>query len=220
MPVGQMQVEAMTAANRPPQKEQRLQQQPQPAVQQLQQKRETQQQLAAPIAGSAQRPAGESRRLVSLRHQFRQLDGVEHSCVILVRKIQYLGFSASTQLENHFKAFGPVQDVVLPQSHTKPSLPSESNNRVETVRQRPTNLAFVIMERTAGAEAALAAGTEQLIGGVTVVLDPFDGTRWKHHGAALGARKESPFPAREEDEENVEPFGGTRWQHCGAALDC
>jgi hypothetical protein len=96
---------------------------------------------------------------------------------------------------------------------------------VETVRQRPTNLAFVIMERTAGAEAALAAGTEQLIGGVTVVLDPFDGTRWKLQKEKLQkdaqrARKQSPPPAQDGSASDGSARGSDSWKHHGAALDC
>jgi hypothetical protein len=153
----------------------------------------------------------------TMRDQLRQLEDVGPGCVILARKIQYLGLSASTLIEHHFKAFGPVQDVVVPSSHVKPCrLPSESDDRAEAVRQRPANLAFVVMESAAGAEAALAAGTEQLIGGTTVVLEPFDGTRWKQHGAASGARKHKqvPLAAQEEDED------GTRWKHPQAALNC
>jgi hypothetical protein len=54
-----MQAEAMTAANWPPQKERKLQQQ-QLAVQQLQQKRDTQQQLLAPIMEGSTRIGSKS----------------------------------------------------------------------------------------------------------------------------------------------------------------
>jgi hypothetical protein len=54
-----------------------------------------------------------------------------------------------------------------------------SKSRLAAVRQRPAHLGFVIMESAADADAALKAGTEHMIGGATIVLDPFDATRWK-----------------------------------------
>jgi hypothetical protein len=194
-----------------------------------QQKRGTpQQQQQLPLARSEalEQPAG---RAVTMRDQLRELEDVEHNCVMLARRIQYLGFSASTQLEDHFKAFGPVQCVVVPQSHVKPvKPPSEAGSgseRAEPVRQRPANLAFVIMESAAGADAALAAGKEHLIGGATIVMEPFDGTRWKLQKEKLQkdaqrARKQSPPPAQDGSASDGSARGSDSWKHHGAALDC
>ncbi|CAK0879514.1 unnamed protein product, partial [Prorocentrum cordatum] len=133
---------------------------------------------AAPV-GATQRPAGEEASGLTMRDQLRLLKDKEHSCVILTRKIQYLGFTASEQLEEHFRAFGRVQDVLVPRSHVKSSyLPSGSKKRQATVRQRPAHLGFVVMENAAGAEAAFAAGTEHKIGETTIVLEQFDEARW------------------------------------------
>ncbi|CAK0835830.1 unnamed protein product [Prorocentrum cordatum] len=140
------------------------------ARQQQQQQKQQQPTLAA-VAGVAQRPAGEEGSAGTMRDQLRVLKDQERNCVILARRIQYLGFSASTQLENHFKAFGPVKDVLVPQSHVK--------NRQAAVRQRPAHLGFVVMASAAGAEAAFEAGTEHVIGGATIILEHFDETRWK-----------------------------------------
>lgn len=190
------------------------------------QKRGTpQQQQQLPLARSealAPRPAGEAGGDVTMRDSLRDLEDVEHSCVILARRIQYLGFSASTQLEGHFKTFGTVQCVVVPQSHVKPTkTPSEagssSDQPAPAGRQRPANLAFVIMESAAGAEAVLAAGTEHTIGGAKIVLEPFDGTRWKLQKEKLQKEavrtKQGPPPDQEDG-------GSDGWKHHGAALDC
>jgi hypothetical protein len=166
-----------------PPNEQKLRQPPRVATQKQneeEKRRQQQQPTPAALAGTVQRPAGEEGSGSTMRDQLRLLKDKERSCVILARRIQYLGFSASAQLEDHFRAFGPVQNVLVPQSHVKSCyLPSGSKKRQATVRQRPAHLGFVIMQCASGAEAAFAAGTEHTIGGATVVLEPFDEARWK-----------------------------------------
>jgi len=148
--------------------------------QQQQQQQQQQQPPSAVSAPPAQRPADEEGSGETMREQLRLLKDKDHRCVILTRRIQYLGFSASTELENHFKAFGPVHHVLVPRSHVKSSyLPTGSRRRQATVRQRPAHLGFVIMDSAAGAEAAFAAGAEHAIGGNTIILEPFDEARWR-----------------------------------------
>jgi len=115
-----------------------------------------------------------------MREQLRQLQDAEKGTVLTVRKIQYLGFSAPTHLEEHFKTFGPVSYVLVPQSHVRSSfLPSGIKKRQATIRQRPAHLGFVIMGTPAAAQAAFDAGSQHTIGEASVILEPFDEARWK-----------------------------------------
>ncbi|CAK0879335.1 unnamed protein product [Prorocentrum cordatum] len=97
--------------HQPGQRAQRPRQPPHQAMQQQRQdEAREQQQLPAALKGSAQRPDDEVGG-VTMRDLLRMLKDKEHRCVILTRRIQYLGFSAPTQLEDHFGAFGPVQET-------------------------------------------------------------------------------------------------------------
>jgi hypothetical protein len=133
-----------------------------------------QQRPSAALEERAQRVAYDEGSGKTLRDQLRLLKDRDHRCVIMVRKIQYLGFSASELLADYFGTFGSVQDVLVPQSQARSAKAPQ-----ETVRQRPAHLGFVIMESAAGVEAAFAAGAEHIVGGAAIILEPFDEARWQ-----------------------------------------
>jgi hypothetical protein len=138
------------------------------------QRRHRQQQPSAALEEGAQRVAYDEGSGATMRDQLRLLKERDHRCVIMVRKIQYLGFSASELLADYFGTFGSVQDVLVPQSQARSCKGAHA-----AVRQRPAHLGFVIMESAASVKAAFATGAEHIVGGAAIILEPFDEARWQ-----------------------------------------
>lgn len=88
------------------------------------------------------------------------LEKIKEQCpekALIARKIKPLGFESPELLREHFTKYGPVRDVLVSHSITKPS-PKRPNGRM-----RPAAMGFVIMETLEGAKKALAAGELQMI---------------------------------------------------------
>mmetsp|Transcript_115005 Transcript_115005/g.215238 ORF Transcript_115005/g.215238 Transcript_115005/m.215238 type:complete len:591 (+) Transcript_115005:85-1857(+) len=95
----------------------------------------------------------------TLRAHLRELQKIEPDRVVLVRKINRLGFESPAVLEKHYSQFGKVERVLVAHSHVK------SQNRRFFSRLRPSGLGFVVMSKREEAEAIFALGQEQTIGG-------------------------------------------------------
>jgi HEPN domain-containing protein len=111
----------------------------------------------------------------TMRHNLQDLENIDHSRIVLVRKINRLGIESPDFLEAHYSQYGKVDQVLAPHSHVK--LRGGSGWRL-----RPTCLGFVVMSKPSEAEAILAAGPEQQIRGglpgqedswVTISVSPF-----------------------------------------------
>lgn len=76
---------------------------------------------------------------------------------LIVRKIKQLGFQSPEILKEHFEQYGEVSEVMVAHSITKPSA-KRTKGRV-----RPAAVGFVVMRSLEGAEAAFAAGEEQMV---------------------------------------------------------
>jgi hypothetical protein len=94
----------------------------------------------------------------TMRHNLRELENLDHSRIVLVRKINRLGMKSPEFLEAHYSQYGKVEQVLAPHSHVK--LKGGCGWRL-----RPTCLGFIVMSTAAEAEAILAAGPEQQIRG-------------------------------------------------------
>ena len=82
------------------------------------------------------------------------LRDVDAACVLLIRKTRGLHVAA---FREHFEAYGRVHDVLVPQPQQRR-------------RMRPSNIAFVIMAEAGAAQAAVAAGREQVVAGCWVAV--------------------------------------------------
>lgn len=89
--------------------------------------------------------------------------------LIIVRRINKLGFKASRKLKQYFGEFGSVTRVLIAHSTCRDLKDSEGK-----VRQRPSSLGFVQMASAEAVRKALALGTEQEVEGATILVQKFE----------------------------------------------
>jgi len=104
----------------------------------------------------------------SLRQDLELLRQRQPECVIIVRKIKKLGFESPQILDDYFSQYGEVKELLVAHSHVKPTAKRPSG------RVRPAALGFVVMATQDAAQNAFKAGTDQVIGGVSIELAPFE----------------------------------------------
>lgn len=131
----------------------------------------------------------------------KELAGKDSRCVILVKKVNRLGFEANSALRKYFAEYGTVKDIymaypaeqhlagnprfalqpcpdlvsphVLPDISSPQECPS-SQQPPCAKRLRPAGMGFVLMERAEGAARALAQGREHDVEGKIIVVLPFE----------------------------------------------
>jgi hypothetical protein len=109
-------------------------------------------------------PGGEEE---TLRTHLRDLQKVEAERVVLVRKINRLGFDSPAALEAHYSRYGTVERILVAHSHVK------SQNRRIAARLRPSGLGFVVMGSKEEVEAILSDGPEQMVSGALIRVQIF-----------------------------------------------
>jgi hypothetical protein len=120
------------------------------------------------IGSAAQGPSQETGSEFTLRTHLRELQKVELSRIVLIRKISKLGFDSAPILESHYSHFGKVEKVLVAHSHVKPQHCGQGT------RLRPSGLGFVVMSEASEVEAILAAGENQFVHGVRVQVRHFE----------------------------------------------
>lgn len=103
----------------------------------------------------------------TLRTHLHILHQVEAERVLLVRKINRLGFGSAPALEEHCSKYGKVERVLVAHSRVK------SLNKRLNARLRPSGLGFVIMSKKDEADSILALGPEQEIAGAVIRVQRF-----------------------------------------------
>jgi hypothetical protein len=100
--------------------------------------------------------------------QLSELQSEDPDKVIIVRKINRLGFESADILTEHFSQFGHVNKVLLSNAHNKMSDASHQ------VRLRPSGIGFLVFDTPEAAARVLAEGQTQIINGVEVVVRAFE----------------------------------------------
>lgn len=103
-----------------------------------------------------------------MRSHLRDLQTVDSSRILLLRKINRLGFDSPRMLEDHYKNYGHVERVLVAHSHVK------SPYRRYVKRLRPSGLGFVVMSTIAEVDAILADGAEQMVAGALIKVQRFE----------------------------------------------
>jgi len=106
----------------------------------------------------------------TLQMHLRSLQDIDENQVVLVRKISRLGFDAPSILKNHFSWYGVVSQVRVP--HSKVKVFSGTSRR-PAFRWRPSSLGFIVMKSSADATAIIKQGSQQVIAGVLIQVQPF-----------------------------------------------
>mmetsp|Transcript_33808 Transcript_33808/g.78169 ORF Transcript_33808/g.78169 Transcript_33808/m.78169 type:complete len:530 (-) Transcript_33808:301-1890(-) len=106
----------------------------------------------------------------TLRMHLRSLLNVDSNRVLIVRKINRLGFSSPTILKEHFSWYGTVENVLVAHSRVK----SGGGQAGMVSRLRPSGLGFVVMSKNEEAELILAQGAEQQVMRTVIRVQKFE----------------------------------------------
>lgn len=101
-------------------------------------------------AASQAAAAGQSGFGKSLRCNLEALHNLDCNRIVIVRKINRLGFESAKVMEAFFRKYGKVDRVLVSHSHAK----------CRSLRFRPSGLGFLVMSTAEEAEAVLADGPE------------------------------------------------------------
>merc|ERR1740123_689905 len=93
----------------------------------------------------------------TLRMQLRSLIHIDSDRVLIVRKINRLGFASQAVLLQHFSWYGVVERVLVAHSRVKSGCAPPGS-----LRMRPSGLGFVVMSNVEEAQAILAQGNKHL----------------------------------------------------------
>merc|ERR1740138_565311 len=121
--------------------------------------------------------------------------------ILIVRKINRLGFDSAEKLKAHFEQYGHVEKVRLSNAHAKQ--PGNFRSRV-----RPSGIAFLLFKDSQDATRALEAGESQFVAGMEVFVRRFerrqgDSISDEMSEAGSGAKhnaKDSPMKATNDED--------------------
>lgn len=112
----------------------------------------------------------------TIRHHLRVLQNVDSKRVLLVRKINRLGFESPMILRAHFSFYGAVENVLVSHSRVKthPLKSTGSTGKYGYSRMRPSGLGFIVMSTWEEVERILADGSEQIVAGMAISVQNFE----------------------------------------------
>lgn len=108
----------------------------------------------------------------TLRAHLRSLIKVECSRVLIVRKINRLGFGSPDLLKDYYSWYGGVERVLV--AHSRVQVASSNNRGHNSSRVRPSGLGFIVMKKTEDAQAILAEGPTQEVYGAEIRVQQFE----------------------------------------------
>ncbi|CAE8637896.1 unnamed protein product, partial [Polarella glacialis] len=127
------------------------------------------------------------RKVQTLSASLQMLSHEDPDALIIVRRINKLGFKAARRLKQHFSKFGRVLNVLVAHS-TSRGLVGDSGGDALHARHRPSSLGFVHMASAEAVAKVLAEGPEQEVEGEIIRVQKFE----RQHGevAAANAAKD------------------------------
>jgi hypothetical protein len=112
--------------------------------------------------------------------QLSELQSEDPDKIVIVRKINRLGFDSAEILKKHFTQFGLVDKVRLSNSHTKE--PGKSFQ----IRLRPSGIGFVVFADAEAAAKVLMQGETHIINGAEVRVRGFERRRCDSSSSVCG----------------------------------
>jgi hypothetical protein len=112
--------------------------------------------------------SGRKRKGTQLRlaTHLASLERQDHRCILILKKINRLGFGAADALKRHYCLYGAVAEVLL-------STTQERDCQATRQRLRPSSMGWLRFESASAAAAALSAGEEQIVEGSHIVVRAF-----------------------------------------------
>jgi hypothetical protein len=104
----------------------------------------------------------------TLRTHLEVLANEDPNRILIVRRINRLGFDSPVHLEEKFSEFGTVNRVFVAHSRVKPS------TKRPVPRVRPAGLGFVLMESTEDAHKIASVGPQMMINNVSVEVKLYE----------------------------------------------
>lgn len=150
--------------------------------------------LAATKPKTKQRHGGQ--KCDTLSTSLQLLANEDAECLLIVRRINKLGFKASGKLKQHFSSYGTVVRVLVAHSTVK---------QQGEARRRPSCLGFVHMASAGAVGQILALGSEQEVDGASIRVQRFE--RQSIQAAAEGDEDCGNF-----DAEGLIQIGSQQWQ--------
>jgi len=114
-------------------------------------------------------PPRQANSVQTLSTSLQLLSKEDPDKLIIVRRINKLGFKASRKLKQYFGEFGHVVRVLIAHSTCRDVKDEEGK-----VRQRPSSLGFVQMASAQAVRQALSLGTEQEVEGAAILVQKFE----------------------------------------------
>lgn len=102
--------------------------------------------------------------IVKIASHLNELEQDDPNKILIVRKINRLGFDSADILISYFEHVGPVAKVRLSSPHEKHGF---------NVRLRPSGIGFVVFENADDAARAVALGDTQTIAGAEIIVKAF-----------------------------------------------
>jgi len=110
----------------------------------------------------------------TLRMHLRSLLNVDSGRVLIVRKINRLGFASPAVLQEHFSWYGVVERVLVAHSRVKSASATGRCASAVSSRLRPSGLGFVVMNKVEESQVILAHGSEQPVNGIIIQVQQFE----------------------------------------------
>lgn len=95
------------------------------------------------------------------------LERQDPSCILILKKINRLGFAAAEVLARHYSRYGAVAEVLLSNAQER------SGERSRQQRLRPSGMGWLRFESASSAALALSAGEEQWVEGAGILVRQF-----------------------------------------------
>jgi hypothetical protein len=102
--------------------------------------------------------------MLNIASHLNELEGEDPNKVLIVRRINRLGFESGTILKEHYERYGPVSKVLLSNAHAKQS------GTPFPVRLRPSGIGYLLFEHAESAAKALAEGQLQTVKEVEICV--------------------------------------------------
>jgi hypothetical protein len=130
--------------------------------------------------------------MLLIASQLNQLQDEDPRQILIVRRINRLGFESASILEEHYARYGPVAKVLLSNPHEKKA------GANFPMRLRPSGIGYVLFETAEGAARALAEGETHTVAGVEISVRAFE--RRESFSSTTGGS----FDANEETDANAQ----------------